>query len=70
MVTDSIFKYLYSNRHNSLAKNVMSLVYIFQAWRNEAGRKIKPKYERYVELFNKKSRLNGYADAGDYWRSQ
>ena len=34
------------------------------------GRKIKPKYERYVELKNKKSQLNGYSDYGDQWRQK
>merc|ERR1719464_2104926 len=44
--------------------------YVWQEWRKIAGRKIKPKYGRYVELKNKKSRLNGYNDTGDDWRSQ
>ena len=43
---------------------------IIQEWRNIVGRDIKPKYERYVELINKKARLNGYQDAGDKWRSR
>ena len=42
----------------------------YQEWRKIAGRKIKTKYGRYVELKNKKSRLNGYNDTGDDWRSQ
>lgn len=31
---------------------------------------MKPKYQRYVELKNKRARLNGYADAGDGWRQK
>lgn len=31
---------------------------------------MKPLYERYVHLKNKKARLNGYDDYGDQWRSR
>lgn len=34
------------------------------------GRQIKPKYERYVDLKNKKAQLNGFKDYGDQWRSR
>ena len=34
------------------------------------GRKIKPKYERYAELKNKKAQLNGFDDYGDQWRQK
>ncbi|XP_059086306.1 angiotensin-converting enzyme 2-like isoform X2 [Tigriopus californicus] len=41
----------------------------WQGWRVQAGRKMKPLYERYVELKNQKARLNNFTDQGDLWRS-
>ena len=34
------------------------------------GKTLKPEYERYVDLINKRAVLNGYDDAGDQWRSR
>ena len=34
------------------------------------GKTLKPEYERYVDLINKRAVLNGYDDAGDKWRSR
>jgi len=34
------------------------------------GQVLKPKYERYVELKNKRAVLNGYSDYGDQWRQK
>ena len=34
------------------------------------GKALKPDYERYVDLINKRAVLNGYDDAGDKWRSR
>ena len=34
------------------------------------GKTLKPEYERYVDLINKRAVLNGYEDAGDKWRSR
>ena len=31
---------------------------------------MKPKYERYVELKNKRAKLNGFSDYGDLWRQK
>lgn len=41
-----------------------------QGWRIQTGRKMKPLYERYVELKNQGARLNNFTDAGDQWRSE
>ena len=46
------------------------IIIFFQEWRNNVGRKTKPLYQRYVELANAKSRLNGFKDAGDELRSR
>lgn len=43
---------------------------VWQGWRTVVGRQIKPLYERYVELKNKLSVLNGFTDLGDEWRSR
>ncbi|KAH9498643.1 hypothetical protein Btru_007074 [Bulinus truncatus] len=39
------------------------------AWRDATGRKMKPLYKRFVELYNEAIRLSGHKDAGEYWRS-
>ena len=41
-----------------------------QKWRDAVGKALKPDYERYVDLINKRAVLNGYEDAGDKWRSR
>ncbi|XP_046530239.1 angiotensin-converting enzyme isoform X2 [Equus quagga] len=45
------------------------LLWAWQGWRDNVGRSILPFFPKYVELFNKAARLNGYVDAGDSWRS-
>lgn len=40
-----------------------------QEWRKLVGREMKPLYERYVELQNKRATLNHHRDLGDQWRS-
>jgi hypothetical protein len=45
-------------------------VSLFQEWRRVVGRAIKPKYERYVELNNKKAVRNNYTDYGHAWRAR
>ncbi|XP_067422246.1 angiotensin-converting enzyme 2 [Emydura macquarii macquarii] len=43
-------------------------LWAWQGWRAEVGQKMRPLYERYVELENEAARLNNYSDYGDYWR--
>lgn len=45
------------------------LLFAWKGWRDAAGKKIREKYKRYVELSNKAARLNNYADNGEFWRS-
>ncbi|XP_042221531.1 angiotensin-converting enzyme-like isoform X2 [Homarus americanus] len=45
------------------------LRYVWRAWREAAGKPLRQKYLRFVELANEAARLNGYDDAGEYWRS-
>ena len=50
--------------------NDLSFCISKQEWRKKVGQNIKPKYERYVELKNKRAKLNGYTDLGDQWRQK
>ncbi|KAM4701859.1 angiotensin-converting enzyme 2 [Discoglossus pictus] len=43
-------------------------LWAWEGWRAEAGKKMRPLYEEYVQLENEAAKLNGYADYGDYWR--
>ncbi len=40
-----------------------------QGWRKAVGTKMKPLYERYVELKNAAAVAQGYKDQGDLWRA-
>ncbi|XP_061081845.1 angiotensin-converting enzyme 2 [Conger conger] len=44
------------------------LLHVWEGWRVEVGKKMRPLYEDYVDLKNEAAVLNGYADYGDYWR--
>ena len=50
--------------------NYTERLFAWESWRNEVGRKSKPLYERFIELKNAQSVLNGYADLGDEWRKR
>ena len=54
-------------RHYNIVHNVTLNT---QKWRDVVGKALKPDYERYVDLINKRAVLNGYEDAGDKWRSR
>ncbi|XP_045596886.2 angiotensin-converting enzyme [Procambarus clarkii] len=45
------------------------LRYVWRAWREAAGKPLRSKYIRFVELANEAARLNGFNDAGEFWRS-
>ncbi|CAB1327497.1 unnamed protein product [Coregonus sp. 'balchen'] len=44
-------------------------LHVWEGWRVEVGKKMRPLYEDYVDLKNEAAKLNGYEDYGDYWRS-
>ncbi|XP_033643281.1 angiotensin-converting enzyme-like [Asterias rubens] len=46
------------------------LLWAWQGFRDEVGIPNKPLYREYVALANEASRLNGFSDMGDYWRSE
>ncbi|KAL1265889.1 hypothetical protein QQF64_003916 [Cirrhinus molitorella] len=43
-------------------------LHAWEGWRVSAGMKMRPLYERYVDLKNEAAKLNNYEDHGDYWR--
>ncbi|GIY34930.1 angiotensin-converting enzyme [Caerostris extrusa] len=44
------------------------LSHVWKAWRDSAGKPIREKYLRFVNLSNEAARLNGFPDTGDMWR--
>ncbi|XP_053562054.1 angiotensin-converting enzyme 2 [Bombina bombina] len=52
----------------SNSDNYEERLWAWEGWRAEAGKKMRPLYEEYVDLENEAARLNNYADYGDYWR--
>uniref|UniRef100_A0A672T819 Angiotensin-converting enzyme n=1 Tax=Sinocyclocheilus grahami TaxID=75366 RepID=A0A672T819_SINGR len=43
-------------------------LHVWEGWRVAAGMKMRPLYEKYVDLKNEAAKLNNYEDHGDYWR--
>jgi len=50
--------------------NYTERLFVWENWRKEVGRKSKKAYERFIELKNAQSVLNGYEDLGDEWRKR
>ncbi|KAM3625521.1 uncharacterized protein V6R79_013443 [Siganus canaliculatus] len=44
-------------------------LHVWQGWRREVGKRMRPLYEDYVDLKNEAAKLNGFEDYGAYWRS-
>ncbi|TRY62286.1 hypothetical protein DNTS_025838 [Danionella cerebrum] len=43
-------------------------LHVWEGWRVATGMKMRPLYEKYVDLKNEAARLNNFEDHGDYWR--
>uniref|UniRef100_A0A671P0S0 Angiotensin-converting enzyme n=1 Tax=Sinocyclocheilus anshuiensis TaxID=1608454 RepID=A0A671P0S0_9TELE len=43
-------------------------LHVWEGWRVASGMKMRPLYEKYVDLKNEAAKLNNYEDHGDYWR--
>ncbi|XP_067441576.1 angiotensin-converting enzyme 2 [Thunnus thynnus] len=43
-------------------------LHVWEGWRREVGKRIRPLYEDYVVLKNEAAKLNGFEDYGAYWR--
>ncbi|XP_031624027.1 angiotensin-converting enzyme-like isoform X2 [Contarinia nasturtii] len=52
------------------SRDVDELKYLWVQWRDATGRKIRDKYEDYVELMNKVGTGNGFKDAAEYWKNE
>jgi len=46
-----------------------TLLWAWQGWRDESGRKMPEMYEEFVGFLNEAALMNGYSDNGAYWRS-
>ncbi|XP_035263080.1 angiotensin-converting enzyme-like [Anguilla anguilla] len=51
------------------SRSYKKLLYAWEGWHNTSGVPLKKFYPEFVELSNKASRMDGFADTGDYWRS-
>ncbi|KAK8379393.1 hypothetical protein O3P69_019354 [Scylla paramamosain] len=52
------------------SRNYSQLVEVWEGWRKNVSRKIKPYYLQYLELMNEKAKLNDFSDAGQMWRNE
>lgn len=43
-------------------------LHVWEGWRQEVGKRMRPLYEDYVDLKNEAAKLNGFEDYGAYWR--
>ncbi|CAL8110835.1 unnamed protein product [Orchesella dallaii] len=50
------------------SRNISELLWAWEGWRMNVGRKIKPLYFQYVDLKNKLARVNGQKDYGEVMR--
>lgn len=51
------------------SKDYDRLVFAWKGWRDATGPKLRPIYEKFVNLSNKGAKENNWADKGAYWRS-
>ncbi|GAU92940.1 hypothetical protein RvY_04951 [Ramazzottius varieornatus] len=51
------------------SRDTRKLRYIWKAWRDATGAKMRKNFIRYVAIKNKAAKLNGYADSGVSWRA-
>ncbi|XP_061608621.1 angiotensin-converting enzyme 2 [Phyllopteryx taeniolatus] len=48
--------------------NYSELLHVWEGWRREVGKRMRPLYEDYVLLKNEAAKQNGFEDYGAYWR--
>jgi peptidyl-dipeptidase A len=53
----------------SKSRNYDELTYVWKAWRDASGAKMRDDYKTYVELSNLAAEKNGFSDNGEMWRS-
>lgn len=52
----------------SSSRNYAERLHVWEGWRKEVGKRMRPLYEDYVDLKNEAAKLNGFEDYGAYWR--
>ncbi|KAM8895228.1 angiotensin-converting enzyme 2 isoform 2-T2 [Spinachia spinachia] len=50
------------------SKDYFERLHVWEGWRTNVGKKMRPLYEDYVDLKNEAAKLNGFEDYGAYWR--
>ncbi|XP_041115054.1 angiotensin-converting enzyme 2 [Polyodon spathula] len=50
------------------SKDYYKRLHVWEGWRVEVGKRMRPLYEDYVDLKNEAAKMNKYKDYGDYWR--
>ncbi|XP_074522073.1 angiotensin-converting enzyme 2 [Halichoeres trimaculatus] len=50
------------------SRNYTERLHVWEGWRREVGKRMRPLYEDYVDLKNEAAKLNGFEDYGAYWR--
>lgn len=51
------------------SRSYKRLLYAWEGWHNSSGVPLRSLYPEFVELSNKASRMDGFEDTGEYWRS-
>ncbi|XP_030629868.1 angiotensin-converting enzyme isoform X2 [Chanos chanos] len=51
------------------SRSYKRLLYAWEGWHNQSGMPLKKLYPEFVQLSNKASQMDGFADTGEYWRS-
>ncbi|XP_069761237.1 angiotensin-converting enzyme isoform X3 [Narcine bancroftii] len=51
------------------SRSYKELLYAWEGWHNSAGMPLRKLYQNFVEMSNKASQRDDFADTGEYWRS-
>ncbi|KAI2658755.1 hypothetical protein H4Q32_016885 [Labeo rohita] len=51
------------------SRSYKKLLYAWEGWHNASGVPLRSLYPQFVELSNSASKMDGFKDTGDYWRS-
>lgn len=54
----------------STSQDYDELTYVWKAWRDVSGAKMREDYKTYVELSNLAAQKNGFSDNGEMWRNE
>uniref|UniRef100_A0AAY4A3H6 Angiotensin-converting enzyme n=1 Tax=Denticeps clupeoides TaxID=299321 RepID=A0AAY4A3H6_9TELE len=65
----SFFFYAEVTEIMATSRSYRKLLLAWEGWHNASGMPLRALYPEFVQLSNKASREDGFADTGDYWRS-